>query len=440
MALVGVALVMAGWWSPTGSAAGSPRAAAPANPIKHIIIIVRENHSFDNLFGLFPHADGTTTAYEGSTAVKLGTTPDKLGVDLGHGSVAAVKAIDGGKMDGFYKNLNAIQCVAKSCQPCPRYQVCPGYENVAESEYTQAQIPNYWAYASDFGLADHFFSTIMGDSFPNHLVLVSGQNFNVIDNPTHPGQSLRSWGCDAGPGVTASEYLAGKVSLVYPCFDAKTLADEANAKHLGWKYYAPPPGTFGYVWSTFDAIKHIRDTPSQWQHVVTPDVFDHDVQSGTLPALTWLTTDLATSDHPPASECAGENWTVDRINEVMKSPMWKHTVIILTWDDFGGFYDHLTPPYEGTYSLGPRVPTIVISPYTIPHQIYHKRLDFRSIDMFVEDTFHLPHLASFDRTGVASLAPMLDLTQKPLPPVILQPHACPAATTQTPKGYVPSGW
>ena len=85
------------------------------------------------------------------------------------------------------------------------------------------------------------------------------------------------------------------------------------------------------------------------------------------------------------------------------------------------------------------MPTIVISPYTIPHQIYHKRLDFRSIDMFVEDTFHLPHLANFDRAGVTSLAPMLDLTQKPLPPVILQPHACPAATVQTPKGYIPFG-
>lgn len=440
ISLVGAALLVGGW-TRAGTSSGARQVAATANPIKHIIVIVRENHSFDNLFGRFPHADGATTAHEGSKVVQMGTTPDKLGVDLGHGSVTAVRAIDAGKMDRFYRITNAIQCVVKSCKPCPAYKVCKGYENVAESQYTQAQIPNYWTYASDFGLADHFFSTVMGDSFPNHLVTIAGQNFNAIDNPTHPGQSLRSWGCDAGPGVTVSIYKAGKVSLAYPCFNGKTLADEANAKKVSWKYYAPGPGKFGYIWSTLDEIKHIRNKPAQWAKVVPPTMFDQDVQKGTLPALSWLTSDLSTSDHPPASECASENWTVDRINEVMQSRMWKHTVIILTWDDFGGFYDHVTPPYQGAYNLGPRVPTIVISPYTIPHSVYHKRLDFRSIDLFIENTFHLPHLANFRRTGdVQSLAPMLDYSQTPLDPVVLQTHSCPASPVQSPKGYTPSGW
>jgi phospholipase C len=441
VAVAGVALLAGGGWSQTGSAASTGRAAAAHNPIKHIIVIVRENHSFDNLFGRFPHADGATTAKEETKTVPLGITPDRLGVDLGHGSLTAVKAIHGGKMDRFYRLLNAIQCVKKTCKPCKPYKVCKGYENVAESEYTQAQIPNYWTYASTFGLADHFFSTVMGDSFPNHLVTISGQNFNAIDNPTHPGQNLRSWGCDAGPGVTVSIYRAGKVHPTYPCFNGKTLADEANAKNVSWKYYAPPAGTFGYVWSTLDSIKHIRNNPAQWQKVVTPGVFDQDVQKGTLPAISWLTSDLKTSDHPPASECESENWTVDRINQVMKSPMWKHTAIILTWDDFGGFYDHIAPPYQGAYYLGPRVPTIVISPYTIQHQVYHKRLDFRSVDLFIEDTFHLPHKANFRRTGdVTSIAGMLNYNQTPIAPVVLQTHSCPSSTTHTPKGYVPSGW
>ena len=441
IAVAGVSLLAGGGWSQTGSAAGTRQPAAARTPIKHIIVIVRENHSFDNLFGRFPHADGTKTAREDSKVVSMGVTPDKLSVDLGHGSKTAVKAINRGKMNRFYRLPNAIQCVQKTCKPCKPYKLCKGYQNVAESQYSQAQIPNYWTYASDFGLADHFFSTVMGDSFPNHLVMVSGQNFGAIDNPTHPGQNLRSWGCDAGPGVTVSIYQGGKIHLKYPCFNGQTLVDEANAKHVSWKYYAPPAGTFGYVWSTLDSIRHIRNKPKQWQNVVTPEVFDQDVQKGTLPALSWLTSDLKTSDHPPASECDSENWTVDRINQVMRSPMWKHTVIILTWDDFGGFYDHLPPPYQGLYYLGPRVPTIVISPYTRPHQVYHKRLDFRSVDLYIEDTLHLPHKANFRRTDdVTSIGAMLNYSQTPNGPVVLPTHSCPSSSTSTPKGYVPSGW
>lgn len=440
IALAGVALIAAAGWSGSGRPGVPLHSATTSSPIKHIVIIIRENHSFDNIFGLFPHADGATTAHQGSKVVKLGRTPDRLSADMGHDSGGAVAAIDGGKMDRFYQIFRAVQCVAKTCKPCPADKVCKGYQNVSESEYTEAQIPNYWAYASDFGLADRFFSTVMGSSFPNHLVMISGQNFNVIDNPK-ASHNLTSWGCDAGPGVSVDRYVAKRHTPVYPCFNAQTLADEANAKHLSWKYYAMPQGTWGYIWSTFDAIKHIREDPVQWKHVVPPATFDTDVQNGTLPALSWLTTDLATSDHPPASECAGENWTVGRINEIMKSPLWKSTAIILTWDDFGGFYDHVAPPHQGKYGLGPRVPTIVISPYTIPHQVYHKRLDFRSIDLFVENTLNLPHLAPYNRTGgVGSLAPMLNLKQKPLRPVILPTHSCPADTTHTPKGYVPNGW
>ncbi len=440
-AVAGAVLLLGAGWSPTGWAASPRQGVSASDPIKHIVIIVRENHSFDNIFGRFPHADGATTAHEGSKVVKLGVTPDRLHQDLGHSSIQAIRAIDAGKMDRFYRINSAIQCLTKTCKPCKPYKVCKGYQDVSESQYTQAQIPNYYAYAGDFTLADHFFSTVMGDSFPNHLVTIAGQNFNVIDNPLHAGKLVTSWGCDAGPGVKVHVYSAGKTKYTYPCFKGQTLADEANAKHVSWKYYAAPQGSYGYIWSTFDAIKHIRDNPAQWAHVVPTADFDQDVQNGTLPAISWLTTDLATSDHPPASECAGENWTVDRINQIMKSPLWQNTAIILTWDDFGGFYDHIVPPYESAYTLGPRVPTIVISPYARAHTVYHKRLDFRSVDLFVENTFNLPHLTKFKRGGsVTSLAPMLNLKQQPLAPAVLQTHACPARTVQTPKGYVPSGW
>ncbi len=386
-------------------------------PIKHVVLIIRENHSFDNLFGRFPHADGTRSASIGSKKVSLNVTPDELHVDLGHSSASALAAIDGGKMDRFYKILNAIQKGT----------------DVADSQYLQQQIPNYWKYASRFSLADHFFSTVLGSSFPNHLVTVSGQNMGVTDNPTHLG-ALRSWGCDAGPGVSADAYRSGKMVGVYPCFTAKTLVDEANAKKVSWKYYAPPQGTFGYIWSTLDAFKQIRNS-KQWRtNVVNPGQFDTDVKDGKLPAISWLTSDLKTSDHPPASICAGENWTVGRIDEIMQSPLWKSTVIVLTWDDFGGFYDHVAPPRTAPYELGPRVPTIVISPYARPHSIYRSRLDFSSIVKYVEDQFNLPHLAKFSR-NVNSLAGMLDFKQKPLAPYPLTGHKCPPPGSPAPSNH-----
>ena len=131
----------------------------------------------------------------------------------------------------------------KDLQACKPNKVCKGYQDVAESQYTQDQIPNYWAYASDFSLADHFFSTVMGDSFPNHLVTIAGQNFNVIDNPLNTNRKgVTSWGCDAGPGIRVHVYSTGKTKYTYPCFNGKTLADEANAKGVSWKVPCGFPG------------------------------------------------------------------------------------------------------------------------------------------------------------------------------------------------------
>jgi phospholipase C len=424
-ALIGVGLFLSGvpqTVTAPDNTASQPCQEGNCGPIQHIIIIVRENHSFDNLFGRFPGADGTRVAHVGSKVVPLNDTPDHLRVDLGHGGDSALLAINGGKMNAFNKVLNAIQ----------------NGEDVADSQYTQSQIPNYWTYAQHFTLDDHFFSTILGSSFPNHLVLIAGQAMNTVYNPSHLGK-LRSWGCDAGPGTTVTYYINGHYGIERPCFNNQTLADEANAAGVSWRYYAPPYGTFGYIWSTYDEIKHVRYS-KQWKTNVVPDSqFISDVQHGRLAAITWLTTDLKTSDHPPASECVGENWTVEQINAVMRSPYWKNTAIILTWDDFGGFYDHVPPPHESKYRLGPRVPTIIISPYARPHFIDHQQYDFRSIIKFVENNFNLPHIDSYDRR-VADIGQALNFNQKPLPPLILSPHQCGSPTGGTPPTPTPPNY
>ena len=377
-------------------------------PIKHIVYIVKENHSFDNLFARFPGADGTKYAMVGKRRVKIGSLPDHLPFDIAHGGNAAPTAVNDGHMNHFYRLAGAKQF---------------GHD-YADAAYKKSQIPNYWAYASHFALADHFFSTIMGPSYPNHLVTIGNQSAGAIDNPH--GQSIRSWGCDAGTGSTvAVRSSSGKITHPAPCFNFTTLADEANKAGVSWRYYSAPYGTFGYVWAAYDSIKHIRYS-KYWAQANIPDTqFISDVSHGKLADITWLTTDLATSDHPPASMCDGENWTVQQINAIMQSKFWKSTAIVLTWDDFGGFYDHVAPPVVNNIGFGPRVPTIVISPYSQPHSINHTTYDFSSLNQFTEDAFHLQHLPMYD-PKIPSISGMFDFHQAPMAPYILKTRSCPA--------------
>jgi phospholipase C len=376
-------------------------------PIKHIVFIIKENHSYDNLFARFPGGDGTTTAMKGDRQVPLGITPDHLSFDINHGGDAALNAVDNGQMDEFYQLGGAIQF---------------GHD-YADSAYVQKEIPSYWTYATKYALADHFFSTIMGPSFPNHLVTIAGTSGGVVDNP-HGPETTPSWGCDATQGTKVEvKSLTGRVSYAKPCFNFTTIADEADASGVSWRYYAASPGTTGYIWAAFDAIQHIRDGPAWSQADVPFSQFSHDVAQGNLPAITWLTTSLENSEHPPASMCIGENWTVDQIDAIMRSPLWSSTAIVLTWDDFGGFYDHVPPPVINDIAFGPRVPTIVISPYARTAFVDHTTYDFNSVLRFIEDVFHLPYLPSY--APVPSIAGMFDFSQPPSKPLILPPQNCP---------------
>jgi phospholipase C len=379
-------------------------------PIKHIVFIVKENHSFDNLFARFPGADGTKYAMKGKKRIKLGKLPDHLPFDIAHGGGAAPTAVNGGRMNDFYRLGGAIQF---------------GHD-YSDAAYTQSQIPNYWAYAGHFALADHFFSTIMGPSFPNHLVTIGDQSAGAVDNPH--GQTIRSWGCDAGASATVTvKSSTGRITHPAPCFNFNTLADEANQAGVSWRYYSSPLGTFGYVWNAYDAIKHIRYS-KYWAQANIPDTqFTSDLHRGKLADVTWLTTNLAQSDHPPASICQGENWTVQQINAIMQSKFWKSTAIVLTWDDFGGFYDHIAPPVVNNIAFGPRVPTIVISPYARAHSINHTTYDFSSMVRFTEDAFRLHHLPTYD-PNIPSISGMFDFHQRRLAPYILKTRKCPAYT------------
>jgi phospholipase C len=410
---LGLALAALAVSAGRGGAEGAPaytHAPGPATryPIKHIVIIDKENHSFDNMFGLFPNADGADAArLSTGRIVRLGRTPDNTLLDIGHAGDAAVLAVNNGKMDRFDLLPGAIQ----------------NGKDVALSEYHEADIPNYWKYARTFTLDDHLFATIMGPSFPNHLISVAGTSAYTTDNPH--GQLVHAWGCDGGKrswvdGISP----AGKPFLTHPCFNFQTLPDLLQKAHISWAYYSPPTFASGYVWNALDAVKHIRYSSMWSTHVRDNNTFVSDAQSGQLPAVSWLVTDARQSDHPPASICLGENWTVRTINAIMTSKYWKNTAIFLIWDDFGGFYDHVAPPRVDDISFGPRVPSIVISPYARRHYVDHSQLDFDSILRFIEDDFSLPRLTTRDRDA-QSIVSSFSFSQSPISPLVLQPRTCP---------------
>jgi phospholipase C len=392
---------------PSRAVAAASTCLGSGCPIQHIVFIVRENRSYDNIFARFPGAAGTTYAYRDSRKVKLGVTPDRLPHDITHSFNASKIAMNGGKMNRFYLLKGAVS----------------GGHDYADSAYLQSQVPIYWKYARNYALADHFFSTVMGPSFPNHLVTITANARGTIDNPH--GQAVESWGCDAGPNSRVPILNAkGRLTYTRPCFNLTTIGDLADRKHVSWANYSAPYMKWGYIWNAFDYIKHIRYSPS-WAKADIPFTrFASDVSHGKLAQVTRITTDQNSSDHPPASICAGQNWTASAINAIMRSKFWSSTAIVLTWDDFGGFYDHVPPPVTSNTLLGPRVPAIVISPYARSHFVSHAVYDYGSVLKFIEDRFGLGHLSSVDAKA-NTLVGMFDFRQKPLPPAVMQPMACP---------------
>lgn len=403
-------------------AAGScPQQSACHQKITHVVFIVRENRSFDSMFGRFPGANGATTftAPDGSVH-PLAHQPDHIPLDVGHRPIDARIAYDGGKLDGFSKIMNARQ---------------DGVD-FADSQLYQSEIPNYWRYAQRFTLDDAFFSTIMGPSFPNHLFTIGINGEHVDANPHGP-----SWGCDSPKGSTVEQILPdGSISQTFPCWNFTTLTDLLDRQSVSWKYYAPVLGQYGYIWSTLDAVKHVRFGPEWKSHVVNYTSFALAARAGKLPAVSWLVSPPNISDHPPHSICAGENWAVKQINAVMSNAQsWKHTAIILTWDDFGGFYDHVSPPRGPDQNLeyGFRVPTIVISPYARPGNVDHTTYTFGSMLRFAEATFGLPSIGAQDGRANDMMA-SFDFSQKPLAPLTLSPRTCPAGSKTSADGMLPS--
>jgi phospholipase C len=378
--------------------------------IQHIVFIIKENRSFNNYFGTFPGATGATSGpVSNGQTITLNHTPDRVR-DLGHGWNDANTAINGGKMNQFdlvqYGNING--------------------DYMSMSQLYQSDIPNYWSYAQTYTLSDQTFSSLHGGSFPNHMYTIAADNFEATANPSNPGHpQFGFWGCDAPTGSTVTlTNTSGKTSSVFPCFDNQTLGDLLIAAGVSWKYYAPVENSAGYEWNAMDAINHIRNTSLWSSNVVKYSQFATDATNGNLPAVSWLVPYTGVSEHPPASSCGGENWTVDQLNAIMQGPDWSTTAVFITWDDFGGFYDPVAPQNPDYYGYGPRVPMLIISPYSNPGAVVHTPYEFSSVLKFIETRFNLSSLTLRD-ADASDMTDSFNFTQTPLPALILTDRICP---------------
>jgi len=386
-----------------GVSAGTPPGAAQ---IKHVVFILKENHTLDNYFGTFPGADGVTSGLiHTGKSVRLGPSPNFFTEDIGHSFGDALLGMDNGKMDKFDLIPGALQ----------RGRLA-NY-----TQFKQSQIPNYWALATRFVVADEFFTSVHGPSFPNHLFTIAAQSGQAIENPDTGG----AWGCDSGPQATVEAIdPSGKHFFESPCFDFTTVADSMNDAGLTWRYYTASPKQGGFQWCEFDAIKHIRNGPQWKTNVRYLNKFAKDIARGDLANMTWITTDGQESEHPKqGGSCAGENSSVKIIDAIMNSPMWSSTVIFISWDDFGGFYDHVPPPQLDLLGLGPRVPLLIISPFVKSGYIEHQQLEFSSVVKFIEEVFGLPFLTARD-TNSNDMFDAFDFTDEPLAPMPMRMRRC----------------
>jgi len=381
---------------------GNGRAASPSKDvsrIQHVVFLVKENHTFDNYFGTFPGADG---AREGLTStgatVPLTPLPDSDWAPHCNSWDCAIEAMNRGKMDEF--DL-----------------ISPG-----QSAYTQAgekRIPNYWQYARHFALADRYFTSIHGPSLPNYLYMFAAQSGGLIDN----GGGVIDNGSGESGAACNGEYVGavtvmdaqGHKSKRTPCFDFPGLPDRLEKAGIRWKLYVNGGG----------AMMMLRNS-ANWADDFAPNQqIITDAKTGNLPAMSWVFSDGAdVSEEAPGSICKGENWTVQVLNAIMQGPDWNSTVVFLTWDDYGGYYDHVPPPQVDQFGLGPRVPLLVISPFVKPGSVSHTTYEHSSILKFVETRYNLQPLTARDRNA-SDMLDIFDFQQAPLAPLILKPRQCP---------------
>ena len=436
--------------------------------IRHVVIIMQENRSFDTYFGTFPGADGIPHGACVPDPMSGGCVPpfhDEADKNYGgpHGAPSAKADIDGGKMDGFVGQAEKGQGCATtepSCSPCTQQLGLPGQTQrcVDVMGYHDArEIPNYWAYARTGVLQDHMFEPNASWSLPEHLFMVSEWSAFCSDpmNPFSCENALQKPNRDGARGTgndglshyawTDMTYLLHRqnVSWAYYVFKG-TEPDCAHDSAMSCAPIAQGPQTPG-IWNPLPSFTDVKQD-GQVGNVQSLSNFFAAAKNGTLPAVSWIDPNGKVSEHPTALVSAGQTYVTGLINAIMRGPDWSSTAIFLSWDDWGGFYDHMVPPVVDRNGYGLRVPGIVISPYARRGYIDRQTLSHDAYNKFIEDDFlggrRLdPHTDGRPdpRPDVREADPRLgdliadfDFSQRPRPPLILPVHPSPGPPSAAP--------
>jgi phospholipase C len=456
-------LLLAVACSTPSSSLPSQAALQPTAPhgLQHVVVIMQENRSFDEYFGLYPGADGLPRQNGQFTAcvpdpAAGGCVPpyhDPTARNGGgpHGSTNAAADIAGGKMNGFVAQAEegrkgCVEAVNPNCANGGKTDVM-GYKDARD-------IPNYWAYAQNFVLQDRMFQPNASWSLPEHLYLVSewsarcsraADPMSCVSNIDNPGSAIAG-----SVGNIKGDNQAGRnfawTSLTYLLY----------THQVSWKYYVaegilpdcennaatcpPKQQTVGTpdIWNPLPGFTDVR-ADGQLSNIQTIDHLYADAKAGTLPAVSWVAPNGAVSEHPPGLVSAGQAYVTTLVNAIMQGPDWSSTAIFLSWDDWGGFYDHVAPPVVDGEGYGLRVPGIVISPYARRGFVDHQTLSQDAYVKFIEEVFlggtRLDPKADGrpdSRPGVRESDPNLgdlaldfDFSQAPLPRLILKPNPSP---------------
>jgi phospholipase C len=437
-------------------AAGSAPTGAGIHKIRHVVIVMQENRSFDSYFGTYPGADGIlgpdgqpqSCAPDPARGECILPYHDPADVNHGgpHGEAAAFADMDGGAMDGFIATAEGAKRAACANPDDP---ACTTGETDVMGYHDGGEIPNYWAYAKNFVLQDHMFEPNLSWSLPEHLFEVSAWSARC----SIPGEPMSCSNALQSPATPPGYNKQGKV----PDYAWTDLTYLLHRHGVSWRYYVfagAEPDCESDEALTCSPVGQSATTPGIWNPLPYFDTVREDGQlaniqslssfysaaaGGELPAVSWVVPDQRVSEHPPGSVSAGQAYVTSVINAVMRSPDWWSTAIFLSWDDWGGFYDHVVPPHVDRNGYGLRVPGLVISPYARPGYIDHQTLSHDAYLKFIEDDFlggeriapatdgrpdrrptvreALPELGALSRD--------FDFAQPPTPPFLLPAHPAP---------------
>ncbi|HEY0380697.1 MAG TPA: alkaline phosphatase family protein [Candidatus Elarobacter sp.] len=412
---------------PTTAPASSGPPKHAADVIKHVVVIVQENRSFDNLFHGFPGADTASSgpASDGSI-IPLKPTSLTAGPDPSHDYAAFVSSFNGGRMNGF----DLVGDFPKNV-PLFSYAYVP-----------QAEVQPYFDMAHAYALADRMFQSNNSASYGAHQYLIAAQSADATNVPNG-----MPWGCDAPTGSTVPVLKPdGTMGPgVTPCFDYQTVGDSLDAAGVTWAYYAPsvvasPTDPAGAIWSAYDAVRHIRYGPDWAQNQIAPETTVlNDIRNGSLRGVSIVVPDGFNSDHARFPTTTGPLWVSSIVQAVGASKYWKDTAIFVVWDDWGGWYDHVVPPARFDQN-GPgfRVPLIAISPYAKHGYVSHVTYETASITRYIEEVFNLRSLGQRDATATPP-DDMFDYNQQlsPLTGIRASASALRAATMRAPSHLAP---